>query len=166
VQPRTHARAGTRHPFPRPKSPQWARSYLSGLHDHTQLHTPVRRTPLDELSARRTDLYLTTHNTHHSQPSRAPAGLQPAIPASVRQQTHGLRPRGRWDRPDMINLPTKHRMRTFNGSLLTASISKANDTFRTAAMTLYILQQHYPCKRCIFSPISIITDSASLRTLK
>jgi len=93
---------------------------------------------------------LPDNNTYHRQPSRTPAGLQPAVPARVRSQTHASRPRGHWDRPDMIHLPTKHGMPTFNGSLLTASISKANDTFRTAAMTLYILQ-HYPCKCCIFS---------------
>jgi hypothetical protein len=33
--------------------------------DHTQTHTTVGRTPLDEGSARRRDLYLTTHK--HSQ---------------------------------------------------------------------------------------------------
>jgi hypothetical protein len=31
--------------------------------DHTQWHTTVGRTPLDEWSARRRDLYLTTHRT-------------------------------------------------------------------------------------------------------
>ena len=34
---------------------------------HTQRRTTVR-TPLDEWSARRRDLYLTTHNTHNRQP--------------------------------------------------------------------------------------------------
>jgi len=33
--------------------------------DHTQRRTTVCRTPLDEWSARRRDLYLTTHNTHN-----------------------------------------------------------------------------------------------------
>ena len=32
--------------------------------DHTQRRTTVGRTPLDEWSARRRNLYLTTHNTH------------------------------------------------------------------------------------------------------
>jgi len=41
-----------------------ASSFLRVLH-HTQLHTPVARTPLDEWSARRRDLYLTTHNTQN-----------------------------------------------------------------------------------------------------
>ena len=34
--------------------------------DHTQRRTTVGRTPLDEWSARRRDLYLTTHDTHRS----------------------------------------------------------------------------------------------------
>jgi len=34
------------------------------LLDRTQRRTAVGMTPLDEWSARRRDLYLTTHNTH------------------------------------------------------------------------------------------------------
>jgi hypothetical protein len=33
--------------------------------DHTQRRTTVGRTPLGERSARRRDLYLTTHDTHN-----------------------------------------------------------------------------------------------------
>ena len=43
-------------------------SFLMFL-DHTQRHTTVGRTPLDEWSARRRDLYLTTHNTHNRETS-------------------------------------------------------------------------------------------------
>ena len=35
--------------------------------DHTQRRTTVGRTPLDEWSARRRDLYLTTHDNHNRQ---------------------------------------------------------------------------------------------------
>jgi len=35
--------------------------------DHTQRRTTVGRTPLDKWSARRRDLYLTTHDTHNRQ---------------------------------------------------------------------------------------------------
>jgi hypothetical protein len=52
--------------------------------------TPVCRAPLDEWSARRRDLYLTTHNTHERQTSMLPAGFEPKIPASQRPQTHAL----------------------------------------------------------------------------
>ena len=53
-------------------------------------HTTLGRTPLDEWSARRTDLYLTTHNTYTWLTSMPPAGFEPAIPASERPQTHAL----------------------------------------------------------------------------
>jgi hypothetical protein len=50
----------------------------------TLRHTTLRRTPLDEWSARRRDLYLTTHNTHKRQTSMPPSGFEPAIPVSER----------------------------------------------------------------------------------
>jgi hypothetical protein len=37
--------------------------------DHTQTHTTVGRTPLDEGSARRRDLYLTTQTLYKTQKS-------------------------------------------------------------------------------------------------
>ena len=55
--------------------------------DHTQGHTTVGRTPLDERSARRRDLYLTTHNNYNRQTSMPAAGFEPAIPAGDRPQT-------------------------------------------------------------------------------
>ena len=48
------------------------------------------RTPLNKGSARRRNLYLTTHNTHKRKTSPTPAGFKPAIPASDRMQTHAL----------------------------------------------------------------------------
>ena len=45
----------------------WPSSFMKFL-DHTQRRTTVGRTPLDERSARRRDLYLTTHNTHDRHP--------------------------------------------------------------------------------------------------
>jgi hypothetical protein len=58
--------------------------------DHTKRRITVGRTPLDEWSARRRDLYLTTHNTHTRQPFMLPAGFEPTIPASERPQTYAL----------------------------------------------------------------------------
>ena len=52
--------------------------------DHTQRHATVGRTPLDERSARRRDLYLTTHDTHNRQVSMPPVGFEPKISAGVR----------------------------------------------------------------------------------
>ena len=66
-------------------------------HTHTQQHlagqdlltvqashpyTTLGRTPLHEWSARRTDLYLTTHNIHKRQTSMPSAVFEPTNPAS------------------------------------------------------------------------------------
>jgi hypothetical protein len=56
----------------------------------TLIHITLCRTHLDEGSARRRHLYLTTHNTQNRQTSITPAGFEPAIPASERPQTHAL----------------------------------------------------------------------------
>ena len=54
--------------------------------DHTQRRTTVGRTPLGEWSARRTDLYLTTYDTHNRQISMPPVGFKPTISAGERPQ--------------------------------------------------------------------------------
>jgi len=56
----------------------------------TLIHIPLGRTPLDYRSARRIDLYLTTHNNHKRQTSMTPAEFEPAVPASDRSQAHTL----------------------------------------------------------------------------
>ena len=66
-----------------------ASSFLMFL-DHTQWRTTVGRTPLDEWSARRRDLYLTTHNTHNRQTSMPPVGFEPTISAGELPQTYAL----------------------------------------------------------------------------
>ena len=58
--------------------------------DHTQRRSTVGRTPLDERSARRTDLHLTTHNTHNKQISMPPVGFEPTISTGERPQTYAL----------------------------------------------------------------------------
>ena len=62
------------------------KSYCSIL-PHSKTHT-LRRTPLDEESAPRTDIYLSTHNTHMRQTSMPPPGFEPAIRANERSQTN------------------------------------------------------------------------------
>ena len=77
-----------------PPTPQWARtSSFARFLDHTQRRTTVGRTPLDELSARRRDLYLTTHNIHNRHTSPPPVGFEPTISAGPR-----LRPLDHWVR--------------------------------------------------------------------
>jgi hypothetical protein len=57
------------------------------IHSHT---TTVGRTPLDEWSARRKDLYLTKHNTHNRETSMPSAGFEPKILTGCRLQTLAL----------------------------------------------------------------------------
>src|SRR5215475_7658370 len=70
--------------------------------DHTQRRSTVGRTPLDERSARRRDLYLTTHDTHNRQISMPPVGFEPKTSAGERPAAaHLLRswvriPPGAW----------------------------------------------------------------------
>ena len=61
-----------------------------GFLDHTQRRITVGRTPLDEWSARRRDLYLTTQNTHNRQTSTPPVGFEPTISAGELPQTYAL----------------------------------------------------------------------------
>jgi hypothetical protein len=58
--------------------------------DYTQRRNTVSRTPLDEWSARRWDLYLTTHNIHKRQTSMLPPRFEPIISVGERSQTHVL----------------------------------------------------------------------------
>ena len=74
-----------------------ASSFLRFFRDHTQRHTTVGRTPLNEWSARRTDLYLTTHNTHNRQTNIRTHNLSRRAAADLR-----LRPRGYWGRQTTI----------------------------------------------------------------
>ena len=68
--------------------------------DHTQRRTIAGRTPLDEWSLRRRDLYLTTHNTHNIQTSMPPhpRRIWTHNPSKWADTDPQLRPRGHWDR--------------------------------------------------------------------
>jgi hypothetical protein len=52
--------------------------------DHTQRRSTVGRTPLDEWSARRRNIYLTTHDTHNRQISMPPVGFEATVSAGER----------------------------------------------------------------------------------
>jgi len=56
----------------------------------TLRHTTLGRTPLDEWSARRRDLYLTIHDTHKRQTLMPAVGFKTAIPASKQLHNHAL----------------------------------------------------------------------------
>ena len=72
-------------------SPQWAMaSSFTRFLDFTQRRTTVGRAPLDEWSARRRDLYLTTHNTQNRQVSMSPVEFKPTVSVGERPQTYAL----------------------------------------------------------------------------
>jgi len=80
-----------------PPPPQWARaSSFTRFLDHIQRRTTVGRIPLGEGSARRINLYLTTHNTHkkhiHALGGIRTHNLSRRATAELR-----VRPRGQWD---------------------------------------------------------------------
>ena len=70
-------------------SPQWARASSSRFLDHTW-RTTVGRTPLDEWSAHRRDLYLITQNTNNRRTYMPPVGFEPTVSAGEWPQTHAL----------------------------------------------------------------------------
>jgi len=66
-------------------------SSFSRYRDHTQRRATVSRTPLDEWSIRRRDLWQhTTHNTHNTQTSMPPVGFETTISADERPKTYAL----------------------------------------------------------------------------
>jgi hypothetical protein len=72
-------------------APQWARasSFTRFLY-HTQRRITIGRTPLDEWSTRRRDLYLATHSNRNRQTSMPPVGFETTISAGERPQTYAL----------------------------------------------------------------------------
>jgi hypothetical protein len=70
-------------------------------------HTPQSVTPLDERSARRWDLYLTTHNTHKRQTSIPLVGIRTRNPRKRSAADPRLRPLGVWDRRPHVQRTNK-----------------------------------------------------------
>ena len=68
------------------------------LLDHTERRATVGRTPLNEWSVRRRDLYLKTHNTQNRQTSMPPGGIRNHDRSRRAAEDLRLRPRGYWDR--------------------------------------------------------------------
>ena len=65
------------------------RGLLLHLITFSDTHTPLDRIPLDDGSARRRDLYLTTH-IHRTQIPTSTTGFETTVPANERPQTHAL----------------------------------------------------------------------------
>jgi len=74
-----------------PPPTQWAMAstFLRFL-DHTQRRITVGRTPLDESSDLRKELYLKKHSTHNRQTSMPLMGFEPKLSAGQRPQTDYL----------------------------------------------------------------------------
>jgi len=70
----------------RPNAGHGLLSFFRFFLDHTQRRSTVGRTPLDEWSSRRRDLYLTTQSIHNRQTSMPPVGFKPTISAGERPQ--------------------------------------------------------------------------------
>jgi hypothetical protein len=80
------------------EDPQWAKtSWFARFLDHTQRRTTVGRIPLDDWSARRRDLHLTTHNTRNRD-IHAPSEIRTHNLSRRAAADLCLRPRGHWDR--------------------------------------------------------------------
>jgi len=73
-----------------PGSPH-CRGFMSPLR-----HATLGRPPLDEGSARRRDIYLTTHNTHKRQTFVPPRGIRTRKPSKRTALDPLLSPRGHW----------------------------------------------------------------------
>jgi len=63
---------------------------IEASNSHSFRHTTLDKTPLNEESARRTDLYLPQHNSHKRQISMPPAAFEPTVSAIERPQAHVL----------------------------------------------------------------------------
>jgi hypothetical protein len=76
--------------FPVVGKPQWdiGRLTVQVLRSHRPI--TLRRTTLDEVSARCRDLYLTTHNSHKRHTTRPSVGIKPSISACQRLQIQAL----------------------------------------------------------------------------
>jgi len=72
-------------------APQWARasSFTKCLY-RTRGRTTIGKTPLDEWSARRRDLYLTTYNIQQKTNIHAPVEFEPAVSTGEHPQSHAL----------------------------------------------------------------------------
>ena len=66
--------------------------------DYSRSHTALGSTPLDERSARRRDLYLTTHSTQKRQTSLQTGGIRTPNPCKGAAADPHLRQRGHWNR--------------------------------------------------------------------
>ena len=99
------------------------RGFFFRFLDHTKRRTTVGRTPLDEWSARRRYLYLTTNNTHNRKTSMPAVGLEPTISANERPQTYAL---------DRAATGTGHNMQYCHQTTVTKENAKGRCVSKTS----------------------------------
>ena len=77
---------------------------------HSDTHTTLGRTRLNEWAARRRNLYLPTHNTQKRQTSTQPHPVRTEFPSPGKRATLNprLRPRGHWDRHKYVHIYVYH----------------------------------------------------------
>ena len=100
-----------------------------GFLDHTRRCSTVGRTPPDEWSARRRDLYLTTHNTYNRQTSMSTGGtgthdLSRRADADLR-----LRPSGHWDRHNTVWYSKQMKLKICHGRKIFLSLAQQSAEF-------------------------------------
>ena len=114
--------------------------------DHTRRRSTVGRTPLDAWSARRRDLYLTTHDTHNRQISMPPVGFEPTISAGEQPQANhssrGVLPtvlrRRLWSR----NIKNRHYIYIYDISSL-----RVNQLLYCVSLKIYNKFANYFCEK-------------------
>ena len=85
------------------KIPSWPMlPYYRASQSNSVRHTTHSRTSLDEWSARRTDLYLTTHNTHNRQISLPTGGIRTHSLKKRMAADSRLTLRGHWVRLNFV----------------------------------------------------------------
>ena len=115
----------------------------------TLRHNTVGRTHLDEWSARRTDLYLTIHNTHNRQTSIPLVGFEPTIWAGERPLNYTLGYGYHWSQ-NRHNTANQHlsghtsqaRVATFNPACLSRLVAIQGLLFRRLLIVRDVKTHH------------------------
>ena len=120
--------------------------------DHTQRRTTVGRTPLNEWSVRRRDLYLTTHNSHNRQTSMPPRRAENFyLPLNIRWLQQGLNPRTWLPKANTLSLDHRSRSEEMEEAItgLFCDEVKTSHRMLLQALTVNFTASEY-CYICCF----------------
>ena len=104
---------------------------IEALLSYSFRYTTIGRTPLDELSARRRNLYLTIHNTHKRKTFYASDRIRTRNPSKRAASDPILRRHGHLDRPFVFSFFSKY----VSASIMTCLVVAALTTVRVAHVT-------------------------------